>query len=146
MHNLYASTIVTAVALASLLPADSVRAQQAQAAPVQIGDTVQQGMSRERLGRIAGVMMQEVARDRFPGAVTLIARRGEIIHFESHGFQDAAKTKTMAKDTVFRMASMTKPIVTVVAMMLVEQGVFKLNDPIADHLPELKDLKLPSRI
>src|SRR5437870_4580203 len=52
------------------------------------------------------------------------------------------ETKPMAKDSIFRMASMTKPIVTVAAMMLVEQGVFKINDPIARYLPELKDLKV----
>jgi CubicO group peptidase (beta-lactamase class C family) len=64
------------------------------------------------------------------------------VHFEAHGFQDAAKTKPMAKESIFRMASMTKPIVTAVAMMLAEEGTLKLNDPIAQYLPELKDLKV----
>ena len=103
---------------------------------------VVQGMSRSRLGRIAGVMKEEVTKGTFPGAVTLIARRGEIVHFEAHGFQDAAKTKPMAKDSVFRMASMTKPIVSVAALMLMEQGALKINDSVAQYLPELKDLKV----
>ncbi len=72
----------------------------------------------------------------------MIARNGRVTHFESHGFQDAAKTKPMTKDTLFRLASMTKPIVTTAAMMLVEQGKLKLNDPLVLWLPELKDLKV----
>jgi CubicO group peptidase (beta-lactamase class C family) len=99
-----------------------------------------QGMARARMARIAPVMKEQVEKNIFPGAVTLIARNGKVVHFESHGFQDAKKSKAMGKDAIFRMASMTKPIVTVAAMMLVEQGKMKLNDPIATYLPELKDL------
>jgi CubicO group peptidase (beta-lactamase class C family) len=99
-----------------------------------------QGMSRARMARIAPVMKEQVERNMFPGAVTLIARNGRVVHFEAHGFQDAKKSRPMSKDAIFRMASMTKPIVTVAAMMLVEQGKMKLNDPIATYLPELKDL------
>jgi CubicO group peptidase (beta-lactamase class C family) len=99
-----------------------------------------QGMSKARMARIAPVMKEQVEKNIFPGAVTLIARNGRVVHFESHGFQDASKSKAMGKDAIFRMASMTKPIVTVAGMMLVEQGKMKLNDPIATYLPELKDL------
>jgi CubicO group peptidase (beta-lactamase class C family) len=101
-----------------------------------------QGMSKARMARIAPVMQEQIRTSMFPGAVTLIARKGQVVHFEAHGFQDAAKTRPMAKDSVFRLASMTKPIVTVAAMMLVEEGRLKLNDPIANYLPELKDLKV----
>jgi CubicO group peptidase (beta-lactamase class C family) len=94
------------------------------------------------MGRIAPAMQEQVAKNMFPGAVTLIARGGKVVHFEAHGFQDAAKSKPIAKDSLFRLASMTKPIVTVAAMMLVEQGKLKLNDPVASWLPELKDLKV----
>jgi CubicO group peptidase (beta-lactamase class C family) len=100
------------------------------------------GMSKARMARIAPAMQEQVARNMFPGAVTLIARRGQVVHFEAHGFQDAAKSKPMTKDSLFRLASMTKPVVTVAAMMLVEQGRMKLNDPIVTWLPELKDLKV----
>jgi len=140
MQRTLASVSLAAAVAVSLTLPHTASAQQAQAA--QAGESVVQGMSRERLDRIAGVMKQEVAKGTFPGAVTLIARRGEVVLFEAHGFQDAAKTKPMAKDGIFRMASMTKAIVTVAAMMLVEQGVFKLNDPITQYLPELKDLKV----
>src|SRR5688572_26026113 len=89
------------------------------------------GMSRERLARIAPVMQDQVEKGIFPGAVTIVARRGTVVHSQAHGFLDAAKSKPMPKDALFRLASMTKPIVTVAAMMLVERGVIKLNDPIA---------------
>jgi CubicO group peptidase (beta-lactamase class C family) len=142
MQKMLAScSLIALLAASGLALPGAAQAQQAQAATLAAGDQVQ-GMSRDRLGRIAGVMKQEIDKGAFAGAVTLIARRGEVVHFEAHGFQDAAKTKPMAKDSIFRLASMTKPITTAAAMMLVEQGVFKLNDPIAQLLPELKDLKV----
>lgn len=100
------------------------------------------GMSSERLSRIGPVMTQQVDAGIFPGAVTLVARDGRIVHYQAHGYQDAAKTKPMRTDTIFRLASMTKPVVTVAAMMLVEQGAMQLQDPVARWLPELKDLKV----
>ena len=100
------------------------------------------GMSRERLARIAPVMAAQVEKGVFPGAVTLVARAGTVVHFQAHGFLDGTRTTAMPKDALFRLASMTKPIVTVGAMLLVERGVIKLNDPIALYLPELKDLKV----
>jgi len=145
-HRVGYSLAALAASAAMVLPhtASAQQAHAAQAAQA-AGLPVVQGMSRERLQRIAGVMRQEMGKGSFAGAVTLIARRSEVVHFEAHGFQDAAKTKPMAKDSIFRLASMTKPITTVAAMMLVEQGVFKINDPIAELLPELKDLKVETQ-
>ncbi|MFM9941487.1 MAG: serine hydrolase domain-containing protein [Hyphomicrobiaceae bacterium] len=139
--------LLAATLLTLPLAATSSSAQQkakAAVTPTATSDIVQ-GFSRERLARIAPVMKGEIDKGVFPGAVTLIARNGQVVHLEAHGFQDAAKTKPMAKDTIFRMASMTKPITTVAAMMLVEQGIIKLNDPISILLPELKDLKVEVR-
>lgn len=107
-------------------------------------DTVM-GLSRERLARIGPVMLEQVERGQFPGAVTLIARRGRIVHFEAHGFRDAAKTQPMTRDTLFLLASMTKPIVSTAAVMLIEQGRMKLSDPIVTWLPELRELKVEVR-
>ncbi|MBC7618667.1 MAG: beta-lactamase family protein, partial [Candidatus Saccharibacteria bacterium] len=101
-----------------------------------------EGVSAERLGRIGPALSAEVDKGTFPGAVSLVARNGRVVHFEATGYLDAAKTKPMTKDAIFRMASMTKPLVSVAAMMLVEQGVMKINDPISNWLPELKDLKV----
>lgn len=101
-----------------------------------------EGLSPSRMARIAPAVMDQVNAGAIPGAVTMIARNGQIVHFESHGFLDAAKSKPMHKDSLFRLASMTKPIIVTAAMMLVEQGKLKLNDPISLWLPELKDLKV----
>ena len=112
------------------------------AAPAKAGSDLVQGLSRARLARIGPSMKAQIDNNMFPGAVTLVARHGQIVHFEAHGYQDAGKSVPLKKDALFRLASMTKPIVTVAAMMLVEQGKMKLGDPIANWLPELKDLKV----
>lgn len=103
------------------------------------------GMSRERLARIGPAMKREVERGMFAGAVTLIARNGQIVHQEAHGFLDAAKSKPITPDTIFMLASMTKPITSVAAMMMVEEGLMKLGDPISNWIPELKDVKVETR-
>ncbi len=99
------------------------------------------GLSGERIQRIAGVMKQEIHKGSFPGAVVLIARNGKVVHFDAYGYLDGKKEKPMPKDAIFRIASMTKPIVTAAAMMMVEQGKLNLNDPISMYLPEFKDMK-----
>ncbi|MCX7221960.1 MAG: serine hydrolase [Burkholderiales bacterium] len=101
-----------------------------------------QGFSAARLSTIADVMQEQVPANHFPGAVTMVARHGEVVHYAAHGFQDAAKSKRMSKDSIFRLASMTKPLVTAAAMILVERGRMNMFDPIVKWLPELKDLKV----
>ncbi len=105
-----------------------------------------QGFSPERLARIAPAIKDEVAKGTVPGAVTLIARNGRIVHFEAHGFLDSAKTKPMGKDAVFRNFSMTKPIVSVAAMALVEQGRLGLRDPLSQYFPAFKDMKVLAEV
>jgi CubicO group peptidase (beta-lactamase class C family) len=100
------------------------------------------GLSKARLARIAPAMKEQVDKNVFPGAVTMVARHGKLVHYEAHGYMDAGKSRPMTRDALFRLASMTKPIVTAAAMMLVEQGKMNLHDPIAKWLPELKDLKV----
>jgi CubicO group peptidase (beta-lactamase class C family) len=101
-----------------------------------------QGFSQARLARIAPVIAQEITKGTMPGAVTLIARNGKIVHFAAHGWLDQQKTRPMTTDAVFRAFSMTKPFVSVAAMMLVEQGWMKLSDPISNWIPELKEMKV----
>jgi CubicO group peptidase (beta-lactamase class C family) len=98
------------------------------------------GLSSAGLNRLSSVILGEVERKRVPGAVALIARRGQIGYFESFGARDPAGGAPMAKDSIFRIYSMTKPIVSVAAMMLWEEGRFLLNDPIAKYLPEFARL------
>jgi len=103
-------------------------------------DRLIQGFSGKRLAHLNAVMQTQVDAGMFPGAVTAILHRNQLVHFEAHGYLDAARSQPMTKDALFRLASMTKPLVTTVAMMMVEQGVFSLQDPITRWLPELNDL------
>jgi CubicO group peptidase (beta-lactamase class C family) len=100
------------------------------------------GLSSARLARLGAVMQGEVERGRVPGAVALIARRGRVGYFASFGQRDAAAGAPMAKDTIFRIYSMTKPVTSVAAMMLWEEGRFLLSDPVAKYLPEFSDLQV----
>jgi CubicO group peptidase (beta-lactamase class C family) len=95
------------------------------------------GLSTAGLARLGSVMRGEIERGRVPGAVALVARRGRVAYFESYGRRDPSSPDPMARDSIFRIYSMTKPIVSVAAMMLWEEGRFLLSDPIDKYLPEL---------
>jgi CubicO group peptidase (beta-lactamase class C family) len=110
--------------------------------PLPVIDPEDIGLSSARLLRLGAVMSDEVARGRVPGAVALVARRGRVGYYESFGKRDPGDAAPMAKDAIFRIYSMTKPIVSVAAMMLWEEGRFLLSDPVAKYLPELADLKV----
>lgn len=129
--------------LSFLAPALLATLAAAQVDPAKTGESA--GMSAQRLGRIGPALRSEIDRGAFPGTVTLVARNGTVVHFEANGYSDAAKSKPMTVDAIFRLASMTKPFVTAAGMMLVEQGAMGLQDPIAKWLPELKDLKVETR-
>ncbi len=101
-----------------------------------------QGMSAERLQRISAWLKQETEEGKLPGAVVLIARGGKIVYQDTVGMLDKDRGVPMRQDAIFRIASMTKPIVSVAAMMMVERGRLKLTDPVSAYLPELKDLKV----
>jgi CubicO group peptidase (beta-lactamase class C family) len=105
--------------------------------PLPIATPEDIGLSSTALTRLGTVLSGEAASGRVPGAVALIARRGRVAYFESFGRRDPANGAPMTKDTIFRIYSMTKPIVSVAAMMLWEEGRFLLSDPIAKYLPEL---------
>jgi len=100
------------------------------------------GMSSERLQRIHQALQRHIDAGEISGAVTLVARRGRIVHFEAHGLMDLEAKKPMSKDAVFRLASMSKPITAVATMMLVEEGKIRLSDPVSKFIPEFKDTKV----
>ena len=100
------------------------------------------GMSAERLQRIHQAIMRHIDAGEISGAVTLVARRGRIVHFEAHGLMDLESKKPMAKDAIFRLASMSKPITSVAVMMLVEDGSIRLTDPVSKFIPEFKEMKV----
>lgn len=102
----------------------------------------QVGLSSERLERIGKIFNREIEQGKLPGAVVLIARKGHVAYFESFGFRDKAAGTPMTKDSLFEIYSMTKPLVSVAAMTLVEEGRLQLADPVAKFLPEFANLQV----
>ena len=100
------------------------------------------GFSTDRLARVAEFVEREIAEGNLVGTVTLIARHGQIVHFEAAGRHGLEDDRPMETDALFRIFSMTKPITTVAAMILYEEGAFHLGDPVAKYLPELADMQL----
>lgn len=100
------------------------------------------GFSSERLGRIRETAERYLANRQLAGAVTLVARRGRVAHFEAHGVMDLESNVPMRKDAIFRIASMSKPVTGVAIMMLVEEGKVRLTDPVSRFIPELKEMKV----
>lgn len=94
------------------------------------------GLSTERLARIKDAVQRHLDARSLPGAVTLVARRGRIAHFEAHGVIDVETKRPMPRDGIFRLASMSKPITAVAVMMLVEEGKIRLSDPVSRFIPE----------
>ncbi len=100
------------------------------------------GMSTERLQRLEQIMQGYVDAERMAGSVVLVARNGKIVFLETVGMQDIEAGIPLRPDTIMRVASMTKAVTTVSAMMLYEQGLFRVNDPISNYLPEFSDMKV----
>src|SRR5689334_589084 len=100
------------------------------------------GFSSQRLERTRSVLKADVDAKRLPGAVLLIARNGKIAFYDAVGYQDRAAQTPMRKDSVFRIASMSKPITTVAAMILAEENKLDVAAPVAQYLPEFKDVKV----
>ncbi|MFT5033224.1 MAG: CubicO group peptidase (beta-lactamase class C family) [Bacteroidia bacterium] len=100
------------------------------------------GFSDERLERIAPVLKRFVDAGKIPGTVSLVARKGEVVHFETTGLRDIIQNLPMQKDTLFRLYSMTKPVTAVAAMILIEQGELRLDDPVWNFLPAFKEMSV----
>jgi CubicO group peptidase (beta-lactamase class C family) len=100
------------------------------------------GFSPERLARIGAAFRQDVERGAIPGAVVLIARHGKLAFVEAFGFRDREAGAPMTVDAIFRIASMTKPVASVAAMMLVEEGRLQIAHPVSHYLPEFEELKV----
>ena len=97
------------------------------------------GFSPERLRRIEPLMKGHVAAKDLPGAVTLIARRGKVVHFAAFGTTDLESNVPMRTDTLFRLASMTKPVTAAAVLILLEEGKLILSDPVSKFIPEFKN-------
>src|SRR5882672_5592618 len=88
------------------------------------------GMSSERLAEITKVIKADIEKGRLPGAVIAVARKGKLVYYEAFGFRDKTAGVAMTKDTIFNIASMTKPMVAVAALQLQERGQLLMDDPL----------------
>ncbi len=100
------------------------------------------GLSAKQLKRISTTSQKFIDEKRLSGAVTVVARRGKVVHFEASGMMDIEADKPMQRDTIFRIYSMTKPIAAAAVMMLCEEGKLQLDAPASTYLPELDGLKV----
>ena len=100
------------------------------------------GMSSDTLKEIDKLVQQYVDSDRIEGAVIGITRKGKVIYFEAHGILEGKTPKPMPKDSIFIMASSTKPVIGVATMILIDDGLIKPDDPVSKYIPEYKGLKV----
>jgi CubicO group peptidase (beta-lactamase class C family) len=144
------SRVLLAAIFAALFASSAAHAQRAAAptAPPPSGSSISvaspdsAGMSATRLARLTTVFRKEIEDRKLPGAVMMIARKGKLVYATALGLRDPKGAEPMRTDTIFRIYSMTKPIVSVGAMVLVEDGVLQLMDPVARWLPAFKDVKV----
>ena len=106
------------------------------AAPEQVG------MSTRGLCNVKRLVQRYVDEQKYPGAISVVARRDKVVHFELYGNMDDERGRRMRPDAIFRIYSMTKPIASVGLMMLYEEGRFQLDDPVSRFIPELADVKV----
>ena len=127
---------VITLALISAVVLATVRAATPTAKPEEVG------LSAERLKRVTEMMQRLIDARTFSGSVTLVARNGRVAHFEALGLMDVEAKKPMQRDAIFRIMSMTKPVVGVAVLMLVEEGKLRLTDPVGRFIPDLQNLKV----
>jgi CubicO group peptidase (beta-lactamase class C family) len=129
----------------SLLPLAAVAVLVTGAAladPLVRTDPEASGLSRERLSRIGTFLKNEIADNKIPGAIMLIQRKGKLAYFETFGVRDPATKAPMSANTIFRIYSMSKPITSVAAMMLVEEGKLSLEEPLSKYIPSFANVKV----
>jgi CubicO group peptidase (beta-lactamase class C family) len=100
------------------------------------------GLSPERLQRISQMIQRRIAAGDLAGAVTVVARKGKVAYVSAQGVMDLESKQSMTPATMFRIASMTKPVVGVAVMMMVEEGKLRLNDPVSRYIPEFRGMKV----
>ncbi len=98
--------------------------------------------SAEGLAKVSDYVRNEVATGKIPGAILLLQQHGRPVYYEKFGVRDVATEFSMSADTIFRLYSMSKPITTVIAMMLVEEGKLALGDPVSKYIPAFADMRV----
>jgi len=127
---------LVAAALAAVLTGDPDPAR------AESATSVARSLSREGLDRVGDYIRNEIATGTFPGAILLIQQHGRPVYSENFGVRDVATKLPMSADTIFRLYSMSKPITSVAAMMLVEDGKLKLDDPVSKYIPAFTETKV----
>ena len=124
--------VAMATIAAAALPADELPT----ASPEEVG------MSSERLLEIDAAVQRHVDAGKLQGAVTAVARRGKVVHFKAYGLMDVERGRAMQEDAIFRMASSSKPVLGVAAMILIEEGLLQPTDEVAAYLPDFMDMQV----
>lgn len=136
MQTLARRLMLALVVTALIWGAAGLRAEDPLASPASVG------FSADSLKALQRTMRGLVDDGKLAGVTTLVARHAKVVYLDAYGVQDLATKKPVASNTIFRLASMTKPIVGVAMMMLWEQGKWTLDDPVAKHIPEFSGLKV----
>jgi CubicO group peptidase (beta-lactamase class C family) len=110
--------------------------------PLPRGKAEDVGMSSERLAEIGRVVNADIEKGRLPGAVIAVARRGKLVYYEAFGFRDKKTGVAMTKDTIFNIASMTKPMVALAALQLQERGKLLVDDPLSKYFPQFAKMEV----
>ena len=113
--------------------------------PATLAQTVkpaQEGFSAQRLQQVNQLVDRQIGAGEISGGVTLVARNGHIVHLQAQGVSDLASRAPMQKDSLFRIASMTKPVVATAVLMLVEEGPLRLDDPVSRFIPAFRDVQV----
>ena len=112
------------------------------AAAIQTAIPESAGLSTERLRRVHEAVQRHIDAHDISGAVTVVERRGRLVHFEAYGLADIESHRTMSRDNLFWIASMTKPVTAVAVLMLMEEGKIRLNDPVSRFIPEFRGMNV----
>src|SRR5690348_9605752 len=100
------------------------------------------GFTPEGLAKVSDYIRNEIATGKIPGAILLLQQHGKPVYYENFGVRDVATQLSMSADTIFRLYSMSKPVTSVLAMMLVEEGKLRLNDPVSNYIPAFAGMKV----
>src|SRR5687767_9387288 len=134
MQRILRATLAALVVASALAVSGPLTAAAPTAKPEDVG------LSSERLKRVAELVQRHIAAGSFSGAVTLVARNGRIAYHEAQGSMDLEAKKPMVKDGIFRIMSMTKPVIGVSILMMMEEGKVRLQDPVSKFIPEWKNM------
>jgi CubicO group peptidase (beta-lactamase class C family) len=136
LHRMRTVVAAGLLVLVSVWAAASISALPATGRPEDVG------LSSDRLKRIPDTIQRHIDEGDISGAVTLVARNGRVAHLQAHGYMEVAAKKPMPTNAVFRIMSMTKPVVGAAILMMMEEGKLRLSDPVSRFIPEYKHLKV----